>query len=310
MARVRFGGHRARVDHRPRGPGARAPQLRRRCSPGRGSRRQRRPCRARGRRAGQRPRHGDGARGMPARRRQADRLRDNDLGLLGLRERGRRRGHPAAGAEPPLHEHEARGRALLQGLPGAVRDRLHDPALRHPVRTPRARGRRHPGVRQQGAEGRAVDAGRRRWAVASVRVRRGSGRRGGARAGRRGQEPRLQPGQRRERDDQADRGARPGALGRRRDRVRASAPGRLQRQGRHERAGRARAGMDGAHAVCRRRQALRRVAPRPGRARRRERGRVGDPGRRARRRVAPPPDPDHLGRHRRGPRPSRARGGA
>ena len=50
-----------------------------------------------------------------------------------------------------VHEHEARGRALLQGLPGAVRDRLHDPAVRHPVRPSRARGRGDPGVREQGA---------------------------------------------------------------------------------------------------------------------------------------------------------------
>ncbi len=53
--------------------------------------------------------------------------------------------------EPPLHEHQAGRRAVLQGLPGALRDRLHDPALRDPLRPARARGGRHPGVRQQGA---------------------------------------------------------------------------------------------------------------------------------------------------------------
>ena len=55
-----------------------------------------------------------------------------------------------AAAEPPLHEHEAGRRALLQGLPGALRDRLHDPALRDPLRPARPRGGGDPGVRQQG----------------------------------------------------------------------------------------------------------------------------------------------------------------
>ena len=73
------------LDHRPRGARARAAQLRRGGAPGGGRRRQRRPRRARGRRAGQRPRHRRGARGRPARRGQADRLREHDLGLLRLR---------------------------------------------------------------------------------------------------------------------------------------------------------------------------------------------------------------------------------
>ena len=54
-------------------------------------------------------------------------------------------------------------------------------------------------------EGRAADAGRRRHAVAPVRLRRGPRRRRRARARRRRRQPRLQPGQRRERHDQADR---------------------------------------------------------------------------------------------------------
>ena len=176
------GRHRAGVDHRPRGARARAAQLRRRRPPRRRRRRQRRPCRARGRRARQRPRHRGRARGGPARRGQADRLRLDDLGLLRLRARGGRRGHAAAAAQPPLHEHQAGRRAVLQGLPGALRDRLHDPALRDPLRPARARGGGDPGVRQQGAGRRPADPGRRRQPVAQVRLRRGSRRRRRARA--------------------------------------------------------------------------------------------------------------------------------
>ena len=119
----------------------------------------------------------------PARRGQADRLRVARSGSTRDCE------HEAVDedtllprAEPPLHEHQARRRAVLQGLPGAVRDRLHDPALRHPVRPSRTRGRGHPGVRQQGADGRAAHARRRRRPVAAVRVRRGPRRRRRARA--------------------------------------------------------------------------------------------------------------------------------
>ena len=179
-----LGRHGARLDHRPRGARARAAQLRRGRPPGRRRRRQRRPRRARGRRAGQRPRHRRGARGGAPRRGQADRLRLDDLGLLRLRARRGRRGDAAAAAEPPLHEHQARRRAVLQGLPGAVRDRLHDPALRDPLRSARARGRGDPGVRQQGADRRAADARRRRQPVAQVRLRRGSRRRRRARRSR------------------------------------------------------------------------------------------------------------------------------
>ena len=92
--------------------------------------------------------NGGGVGGGAARRRQADRLRLDDLGVLGLRRRGGRRGHAAAGALAPVHHDQAGRRAVLQGLPGAVRDRVHDPALRHPVRSPRARGRGDPGVRR------------------------------------------------------------------------------------------------------------------------------------------------------------------
>ena len=226
-----------------------------------GGGRQRRPRRARGRRARQRPGDRGCFGGSPPRRRQADRLRVDDLGLLGLRAGGRRRGHAAARAVASVHEHEARGRALLQGLPGAVRDRLHDPAVRHPVWSSRARGRGDPGVREQGAQGRAADARRRRRSVAPVRVRRGPRRGGRARPLGRRQEPRLQPRQRRERDDQADRGAGSGVARRRRDRVHARAPGRFQRQGRAVGPRIARVGLDRADAVCRGRQALRGVAP-------------------------------------------------
>ena len=85
VARARDGRHRARLDHRSRGAGARAAQLRRGRPSRRRRRRQRRPRRARGRRARQRPRHRGGARGGSPRRGQADRLREHDLGLLGLR---------------------------------------------------------------------------------------------------------------------------------------------------------------------------------------------------------------------------------
>ena len=119
----------------------------------------------------------DGARGRAAGRGRADRLRLDDLGLLRLRARGGRRGDAAAATQPSLHQHQARRRALLQGVPGAVRDRLHDPAVWDPLRSPRPRGGGDPGVRQQGARRRATDARRRRQPVAEVRLRRGSGRR-------------------------------------------------------------------------------------------------------------------------------------
>ncbi len=137
LARAGLGRDRARLDHRPRDTRARTAQLRCRGPPRRRGRRQRRPRRTRGRRARQRARDGHRARGCPPGRRQANRLREHDLGVLGLPRGGGRRGHAAAGPEPPLHEHEACGRAVLQGLPGALRDRLHDPALRHPVRAAR-----------------------------------------------------------------------------------------------------------------------------------------------------------------------------
>ena len=87
----------------------------------------------------------------------------------------------AASAEPPVHQHQARGRAVLQVLPRAVWDRLHDPALRNPVRPARSRGGGDPGVRQQGVGRRTADAGGGRNAVAPVRLRRGPG--GGCGAG-------------------------------------------------------------------------------------------------------------------------------
>ncbi len=123
-------------------PRPRAAQLRRGRPPGRGGRRQRRARRARVTPSAVNARGTvDGARGGPPRRGQARSSTRRRSGSTPTAERGGRRGHAAPGAEPPLHEHQARRRAVLQGLPGAVRDRLHDPALRDPVRAARARGR-------------------------------------------------------------------------------------------------------------------------------------------------------------------------
>ena len=98
----------------------------------------------------------------------------------------RRRGHAAAGAEPPLHRDQARRRALLQGLLGALRDRVHDPAVRDPLRATGARRRRDGRVRAPRPRRRAADAGRRRQPVAALRLRRGPRRGGGRRAAARG----------------------------------------------------------------------------------------------------------------------------
>ena len=91
---------------------------------------------------------------------------------------------------PPAHLYtadQARGRAVLPLLRGALRPRVHDPALRHPLRPARPAGRRRPGVRRQGAGGRAADDRRHGRAVAALRLRRGPrrGRRARARARRR-----------------------------------------------------------------------------------------------------------------------------
>ena len=43
----------------------------------------------------------------------------------------------ARAAQPPLHRDEARGRDVLQAPTGALRRRVHDPALRHPLRPAR-----------------------------------------------------------------------------------------------------------------------------------------------------------------------------
>ena len=157
-------GHRARLDHRSRGARAGAALLRRRRPPGGRRRRQRRPRRRRRTPSASTPAGPSPSWRRPPRRGQAHRLRLDDLGLLRLRARRGRRGHAAAAAQPPLHQHQARGRAVLQGLPGALRDRLHDPALRDPVRSARPRGGGDPGVRRQGARRRAADARRRRRA--------------------------------------------------------------------------------------------------------------------------------------------------
>ena len=126
---------------------------------------------------------------------------------------------------------------------------------------------------------------------------------------RRRHQPRLQPRQRRERDDQADRRDGPGADRQRRDRPHAGPPGRLRRQGRLAASARERSSAGRPP----RRSPRACAATSSGAASRRkltaerEAGAV-IPGRRARRRGQAPPDPDHLGRHRRGPRPSGARG--
>ena len=77
-----------------------------------------------------------------------------------------------------------------------------------------------------------------------------------------------------------------------------------------QRASRARARLDGVHAVLRGGSPLRRLAPRAGRAGGHTRGRRRDPGGRARRRGAASAGADHLGRHRRGARPAGSRGRA
>ena len=127
---------------------------------------------------GQRARHGHRARGGARRRGRADRLRQHDLGLLRLRAERGRRGHAARRC--PSHLYTAPSspaRCTARPTRRALRDRLHDPALRDPVRSARARGGGDPGVRQQGAGRRAADDRRRRRAVAALRLRRGSRRR-------------------------------------------------------------------------------------------------------------------------------------
>ena len=162
-----------------------------------------------------------------------------------------RRGDAAPAPEPPLHVHQAGRRAVLQELPGALRDRLHDPALRDSLRTPGPRGGGHPGLRQQGVQGRAAHPVGRRHAVAPLRLRRGPRRRRRAGPQRRRHQPHLQPGQRRERHDPADRRARPGDRRQHRDRLHAR-PAR--RPGNEDRVRRARARgarLDGGDAVRR-----------------------------------------------------------
>ena len=134
---------------------------------------------------------------------------------------------------------------------------------------------------------RAADACRRRQPVAAVRVRRGPRRRSRARARRRRVQPRLQPRQRRERHDQADRRDRPGADRRRRDRLHAGAA----RATSAARSSAAR-GPSASSGGPRRRRSPRAcagtwtgAASRPSTTAERGGGRR-DPGRRARRRVA------------------------
>ena len=81
-----------------------AGRLRRGRAPGRRRRRQRRPRRPARRRAGQRPRHRRGARGRAPRRGPARRLRLDDLGLQRHRGRGR---HETTLLPPPAHLYTA-----------------------------------------------------------------------------------------------------------------------------------------------------------------------------------------------------------
>ena len=127
-------------------------------------------------------------------------------------------------------------------------------------------------------------------------------------AGRRRGQPRLQPGQRRERDDQADRRDGPGPDRRRRDRLHArrARATSAARSCLSERAAQ-RAGVDAPRPRSPRASAgtSSGAGSRPRRPPSARRG--GDPRRRARRRGQAPPGPDHLRRHRRGPRsPARA----
>ena len=105
--------------------------------------------------------------------------------------------------EPPLHRHQAGRRDVLQVVLRAVRARLHDPALRHPVRAACACRRGGARVREEGACGRAAHDRRRRLPGPPLRLRRGPRRRRGALARAACVEPRLQPGRRRDRDGQA-----------------------------------------------------------------------------------------------------------
>ncbi len=108
----------------------------------------------------------DGPRGRPARRGEARDLRVDDLGLQRLPGARRRRGHAGRGAQPPLHGHEARRRALLQVVLRALRGRLHDPPLRHPVRPP---GPRRDGARRLLRQGGGRRARSRSLATAASR---------------------------------------------------------------------------------------------------------------------------------------------
>ena len=75
---------------------------------------------------------------------------------------GRRRGvTPLAPARPPLHGDASSPARCTAAPTRALRPRLHDPALRHPLRAARPAGGRDPDLRAQGAGRRAADDRRR-----------------------------------------------------------------------------------------------------------------------------------------------------
>ena len=136
---------------------------------------------------------------------------------------------PIPAPAPPLHGDQARRRDLLRRLRRALRPRVHDSALRHPLRPPRPRRRRgrqvhRPRLRRQGADDR-----RRRQPDPQLHLRRGPRRRHRRRAQAGGGRPHLQPLRRRGRDDPRNRRAGAGKHRRLRDRPHAAAAGRLSR---------------------------------------------------------------------------------
>ncbi len=252
-------------------------------------RRRRRQRRRRGSREGadhQLRGHAQRARGRPAGRGAACRLRLDDLGLLRLPRARGRRGHARRASKPPLHGHEARGRALLQVLLRALRRRVHDPALRHPVRPTRSRRHGARRVLRQGRARRAPDGRGRRQPVAALRLRRGPGRGRRRRPAARGRQPALQPHRRRGHHDPADRRGRARPRRGLRHRPHPGPQGRPGLEGGLLRAGAPRAGLDRGHPLRRGLSLVPRLAPRAPRA---------------------PQGADPHRRHRRGPRSSRPR---
>ena len=122
------------------------------------------------------------------------------------------------------------GETYCAELLGALRPRLHDPALRHPLRPARPRRRRRRQIHRPLLRRQSADDRRRRQHHPQLHLRRGPRRRDrrGARPG--GGGPHLQPLRRRDHDDPRNRRAGAGKRRHLRDHPHAAAPRRLPGQ--------------------------------------------------------------------------------